>query len=400
MIAQNNVTHLYVCDNVAPVTTAAPTVARTMGMKKAGETLCSIEAISTANSDGFQILYMDNASKLQVSPVFYWNDLVSKRKVAATSDAAQVVAVGYNGTTGSIEVNNGGNYLLTIGYKEGTKQFNKRLYRYGQYTADATATQYEILNGVQDSLLKSMAKDPYVMFKVEKINAGALANALGTSTVSVVNGSKNIVCSEDMTSLIVVGTLLRFGTTGAGTAPVYKVTSVGTGIGAARIYTLDQPYQGVTNATFAAASFESVTEGNYGLLITAMDSNRPFEVGKWAFNPLRFDVGLSTDFGSTITTINTYPAKGNGTYKDIATIEWELIGNRREAYRIAEYPLNSINTSLAANSAETYTTYTLQFREDSTNTIGGTADSLMTLMIAADQTDDTLTTQLDTIFGF
>ena len=390
MLAQNNVTHIYVGSNTALVTTQAPSTARTMGIKRLGEQLCDATALGAG--DGFQVLYADKAGKLQVSPVFYWNDLVSKRKLAASSDAAQVVAIGYNGTTGSIETNNGGEYLVTIGWKDGTKMFNKRQYKYGQYTADASATQYEIVNGIQTSLLATLKKDPYTMFKVEKINSGAQLNAMASATAAVTNGSKIVTLSEDESLTCFDGSFIRFGTSGAGTAPVYKVIDI-TADGLT--ITLDQPYQGATNATFAHASIETLTEGNWGLLITAMDSNKPFELGKWEFNPLRFDVGLSVDFGATPTTVITSPAKGVGTYKEIATIEWELVGNRREAFRIAEYPVD-INSSLGATSGETYTTYVLQFKDRSTQVIGGTAESFITLMIASAGTN--LGNNLDTVF--
>lgn len=390
MLAQNNVTHIYVGSNTALSTVQAPTVARTMGIKRLGEQLCDATALGTG--DAFQVLYLDKASKLQVSPVLYWNDLVSKRKLAASSDAAQVVAIGYNGTSGSIETNNGGEYLVTIGWKDGTKMFNKRQYKYGQYTADASATQYEIVNGIQTSLLATLKKDPYTMFKVEKINSGAQLNAMASATALVTNGSKIVTLSEDESLTCPDGSFIRFGTSGAGTAPVYKVIDI-TADGLT--ITLDQPYQGASAAAFAHTSIETLTEGNWGLLITAMDSNKPFELGKWEFNPLRFDVGLSVDFGATPTTILTSPAKGVGTYKSIATIEWELVGNRREAFRIAEYPVD-INSSLGATSGETYTTYVLQFKDRSTQVIGGTAESFITLMIASAGTN--LGNNLDTVF--
>lgn len=389
MLAQNNVTHIYVGSNTALSTAQAPTVARTMGIKRLGEQLCDATALGAG--DGFQVLYADKAGKLQVSPVLYWNDLVSKRKLAATSDAAQVVAIGYNGTSGAIETNNGGEYLVTIGWKDGTKMFNKRQYKYGQYTADASATQYEIVNGIQTSLLATLKKDPYTMFKVEKINSGAQLNAMASATATVVNGSKVVTLSEDESLTCPAGSFIRFGTSGAGVAPVYKVESITV---AGTTIVLDQPYQG-TSATIAHTSVETLTEGNWGLLITAMDSNKPFELGKWEFNPLRFDVGLSVDFGATPTTVITSPAKGVGTYKEIATIEWELVGNRREAFRIAEYPVD-INSSLGATSGETYTTYVLQFKDRSTQVIGGTAESFITLMIASAGTN--LGNNLDTVF--
>ena len=390
MLAQNNVTHIFVGSNTALVTTQAPSTARTMGIKRLGEQLCDATALGAG--DGFQVLYADKAGKLQVSPVLYWNDLVSKRKLAATSDAAQVVAIGYNGTSGAIETNNGGEYLVTIGWKDGTKMFNKRQYKYGQYTADASATQYEIVNGIQTSLLATLKKDPYTMFKVEKINSGAQLNAMASATALVTNGSKIVTLSEDESLTCPDGSFIRFGTSGAGTAPVYKVVDISSD---GLTITLDQPYQGVSAAAFAHTSIETLTEGNWGLLITAMDSNKPFELGKWEFNPLRFDVGLSVDFGATPTTVITSPAKGVGIYKEIATIEWELVGNRREAFRIAEYPVD-INSSLGATSGETYTTYVLQFKDRSTQVIGGTAESFITLMIASAGTN--LGNNLDTVF--
>lgn len=392
MIAQNNVTHLFVCSNTAAVTTAIPTVVRTMGVKKIGEQLCSVEAIVAG--DGFQVQYLNAAGKLELSPVLFWNNLVSKSKVAATSDVAQSVAVGYNGTSGAIEVNNGGEYLVTIGYKDGLKQYNsKRFYKYGQYTADASATQYEIVNGIQTTLLASIRKDPYVMFKVEKINSGAQLNAMASATAAVTNGSKVVTLSEDESVTCPAGSFIRFGTSGAGAAPVYKVESISVN---GLTVVLDQPYQGATAAVFAHATIETLTEGDWGLLITAMDSNKPFEVGKWSFSPLRFDVGLSVDFGATPVTVITSPVRGAGTYKDIAEIEWFLAANRREAFRIAEYPLTT--NYLGATSGETYTTYTLNFKEGSTKTIGGTADSFITLMVCS--AGATLTADLDTLFVF
>lgn len=408
MIAQNNVTHMYVCSNTAAVTTAAPTVARTMGMKKIGEQLCSVEAITAG--DGFQILYLDANSKLQVSPVLFWDNLVKVSKLAPSADAAQVVAVGYNGTTGSIEVNNSGEYLLTIGYREGMKQFNKRLYKYGQYTADASATQYEIANGIHTSFLATLKKDPFVMFKMEKLNAGtSVATSGGAFTVT--NGSTVVTTVESAgsaadaakyssdASTIAAGDIIRFGHATTKTYPVYKVVSITGGGTASATIVLDQPYQGTSGSVAAGSAgvIAAGSEGDYGLLITAMDSNKPFEPGKWAFNPTLFDVGLSVDFGATPVTVNTVAARGMGTYKDVAEKEWFLLGNRREAFRIAEYPLN-INVALGATSGETYTTYVADFKEESTKTIGGTADSFITLMICAAGTN--LTANLDTIFGF
>ncbi len=204
--------------------------------------------------------------------------------------------IGYNGTTGSIEVNNSGEYLLTIGYREGMKQFNKGFINMVSILQNASATQYEIASVFILISLTTLKKDPFVMFKMEKLNAGtSVATSGGAFTVT--NGSTVVTTVESESaadaakyssdaSTIAAGDIIRFGHATTKTYPVYKVVSITGGGTASATIVLDQPYQGTSGSVAAGSAgiIAAESEGDYGLLITAMDSNKPFEPGKWAFN--------------------------------------------------------------------------------------------------------------------
>lgn len=409
MIAQNNVTHMYVGADAALATTAAPTTARYLGKKEIGETLC--EAGACAAGDRFQLLYLDKNSKLQISPMLTWSNLLYKNKVSAAAATSQSVVVGFNGTTGSIEVNNLENYLITLGYMDSLKQFgNKSLYKYSDYTSGASATQYAIANGLHSGIIANMVKDPYIPFIVEKLNSGTSVATSG-GAFTVVNGSKTVTTVESAGGAadaakydtdgadIAVGDLIRFGHATTKTFVVYKVAAITIPVGAATAtITLDQPYSGASGTVAANATgvIAAASEGDYGIRIKGNDSAKPWELGKWAYDPIRFDVGLSEGFGDTITTVEAVASKGHGTYYEVAQMEYELIGNRMEPYKIAEYPISF--PGLGATAGETYTLYTLQFKDDTTQTFFGTADSYITIVVAS--AGATLTAALDTLFGF
>ena len=141
---------------------------------------------------------------------------------------------------------------------------------------------------------------------------------MGTATAALTNGSNAVVFSGDMTSLVTAGTILRFGTSGAGTAPCYIVTSHNSGSGAARVYYLDVPYQGTTTAALAAASVESAATGGYwGLKFTGVAQSFDPIVDSLTNNKVYFDI-TSEDFGSVVEYKATKMSPGSGTYPQVA----------------------------------------------------------------------------------
>lgn len=398
MIAQKNVTHFFYTTTDA-ATTALPVAAREFGVRRVGEQLCDASALVAG--DRFQFIYMNYAGKIIESPMYEWNNLVSKRKVAASAAAAQVSTIGYNGTDGNIIATNSGNYLVTVGFRDTLKQVGgKRLYKFAEYQALATAHNHDIAIGLADSLDTNLATDAFKRVKVEAICSYAQVNGdCFDDDVYVVNGSKFLTFATSSTystaEVLAVGDYIRLGAaTVAPTvaSPVYRVVAIDT-TGSDTV-TLDRP---VTNATgtYVEGSFDACVirkadaEGaavNWGLKLTANDSIAPFDPGKYGANLITFSTGVSTDFSTTEVRVLTTPAIGVGTYKQLAQIDWELQGNGREKYRIAEYPV-SFTPNVYSTDTCSYVR-TLEFKDTSTQTIGGDAVSYMTLMIASEAASD------------
>jgi hypothetical protein len=413
MIAQKNVTHMFIGANAALATTAVPATARYIGIKRTGDLLCNANAL-TAAAGGFQVVYLDVNGKVQVSPTFDYAKIISKSKIAPVSAAAQVVSVGSNGTSGALVATNSGKYIVTIGYKDGLKQIgNKRLFKYGEYTADTTATQAEIAIGLAANLQKNLERDAYQRIKVKAVcGTVVVAGNAVDGAASVVKGSNYVSITGDgeyaAHTNVVVGDYFRIGgdlmtdATTVVTSDVYKVVEFVTDAATA-VFRVDRPIQCATD-TYTTTTFEVIpaATGNgadWGLLFVGNDAAKPFELGKFAWDCIRFDVGISPDFGTTPVAVVTKPTKGMGSYKEVAQMEWELQNNRREPYRIAEYPVTFTSNAVSTDVYDYF--IDIRFREDSTETIGGTAESYTQLIIACDNTGagNTLSTALGTVFS-
>lgn len=298
----------------------------------------------------------------------------------------QVDYVGYNGTSGSIDVINNNIYAIKM-YLRPTDiaGFMQQKIKEGFYETDSTATQREIAAGLTNSLIKNFSKEPDKVkfgtdrFAFERINAGAQANALGTATVAVTKGSTAIKFSEDMTVLVVAGTILRFGATGAGTAPCYVVASHDGAAAAARVYFLDIPYQGASNTAFAAASTESVTEGAWGIKISS--TTYSYEEPKFRYSQPIWDTTLE-DCGATVVTKSTRTSPGSGVYQQVNAMEQLFLGNEGNYYR-AQIPQPTFRSE--ASPSKTYALINIEFMDEMTTELGGQADSWKQLYIACEK---------------
>jgi hypothetical protein len=407
MIAQKNVTHLYVVANAALATTAAPATARYLGVKRVGEVLC--DATALVAGDIFQVLYYNNNSKLVASPWLKFNDIVSKNKFTPIALTSQVSDIGYNGTDGDITETSYGKYLLTIGFRDTLKQFGgKRLYKYADYTAGATAQNYDVAISIAGGINKNLSKDAFPRVIAKAMSSSTVTTSNGWASnhdATVVLGAQYITVGTNLqyasSTALAVGDYVRIGTVGGGTAltnAVYRVTE----LTSSTVFKVDRPitdasgtYAGATDdmEVIPKATGEASTV-KWGVRLTGNDTNAPYEVGKFANNLIMFTVGVSPDFGTTDVRLTTSPVFGKGTYKEISDLDWELQGNGREKYRIAEYPVNFVSNAISTDSY--HAIYVINFKDGSTDTIGGKADSLVTLMIAINSTG--AESDLDTVF--
>lgn len=281
---------------------------------------------------------------------------------AYSARVEQVSYLGYNGTSGSLDAANSTYYGIRVTLNHTFGMFNNSpLMLTFPYKTDASATQSEVAAGLANAATAVLDRQAFKCMKVERINSGAQANAIAAATVSVVNGGKQIVTSDDETAVLLNGTIVRFGTSGAGTAPCYIIESQDAGAGAARIYTLDQKYQGATDATFAAATFETVTEGNWGLKFTGISvADAAFAPGVDEPFVSSFTI-QSDDFTTATVTYTTKPFIGTGTYQLVADAEARSQFDKG-LRTTSRYPLSTSN--LDAISGDTYNIFGFEVLND------------------------------------
>jgi len=234
----------------------------------------------------------------------------------------QVSYLGYNGTSGSMDATNSKYYGLQVILNHTFGMLNNSpMVITIPYKSDSSATQSEVAAGLAIAGTAIFKRQAYKPLKIERVNSGAQAVAI--NNLALVNGSKNFTSTDDDTATLLVGTILRIeepeNNGSAVTDPCYIIASHDSGAGAARIYTLDQEFQGVTNADHDHC--ETVTEGNWGLKFTGIsvtDAN---------FNPVTdepfvvsFEFG-TRDFDTATATYTTEARLGSGTYQLVAAQE-------------------------------------------------------------------------------
>lgn len=261
-----------------------------------------------------------SGTQLIHSPLIGKGDLVSYTLGVQSAEVQQLDYVGYNGSSGSLGAIVSNLHTIRLYIQESTiAGFMQQKIKEGFYKSAASTTQQAIALGLVRSLVANYSREPEQDLKFERINAGAQADAMASATAAVVHGSKYVTLSEDESLTCPAGSLIRFGTSGAGVAPVYVVSSI---TASGLIITLDTEYQGSTE-TVAHTAVETVTEGNWGIKITGVD--RGFVAGYRNTEPITFKTTL--DFGdssATVATASTAAYPGIGTAQQLAKLEKEL----------------------------------------------------------------------------
>ena len=324
------------------------------------------------------------------TPVIDKTKVTAKALKNVVSAAEQVDYIGYNGTSGSIELNNSSIYRVAINMRDVLAEGNHGgLYiKDMTYKSDASATQAEIAQGLVKSGIANFSREASKVIRFERVttNAGAANTITGGTDAThytFTYGSKYVVGtnsaglpmlgSDEVNATVVAGDYLRAGT--AVTSPVYKIVTVtsGTGTtpaGTAMTLELDVPFQGATTS-IAIGSTEYITAalvaaGDMGIKMTGIA--QPFTVGKVHYKKVRWTLGLSADsFGATTVTHSVIPTEGAGQYEQIASLEWFITGNNGEFFRMGEpniFPFTSMVSNI------TYRTITVDFQDGRTDSLG------------------------------
>jgi len=239
----------------------------------------------------------------------------------------QIISVGYNGTTGSIDLSTASK-LFKISYKHNqlvwSEQVFKRVYETSGSTQAKVASDIsEQINFMSLPALNGVySTGDYVSAVMLCNHAGAAITGTAT-TLTVTKGSNTAVMNN--THNLTSGDYVRIGGTST-IDPVYRVQSVN-----GNTITLGSPYQSSSGA-IAIASVEIITAAQastaaFGFKLTGLPLT-------WSINPaannryeiVSFDVHPGTGWGSTTITNVQDPILGSGLLPQVTEIEWFALG--------------------------------------------------------------------------
>jgi len=278
--------------------------------------------------------------------------------------------IGYDGAASSIDAIDSNDYALRIQYKHDKELWSQRTrIKSYYYTSGTVATQERIAR----EFAVLIGNDTDADVTVERLCNNAAAAPVGVPTLTVTNGSRSATLSAASAS-IVAGIYLRIGTVATLTDPVYRVTSVsGTTV------TLDQAFEG-TSATGVVIGFITAalaTAATFGLRLTG--ETLTFTVGKFKYNVVTFDLALS-GFGDTVTNESREASFGNGTYEQIAQLEYFAQGFDGIIDRIGD---TAPTLRSDATVAETYDVISIEgFDTSDSHIISGTKPSKNQCLLA------------------
>jgi hypothetical protein len=259
-------------------------------------------------------------------------DVIAYSSLCHQAATEQVSFIGYNGTSGSITVINNNFYEIKLEHVPNAFAYGKRPanYKYGTYQSDSSATQAEIANGLQASLVQNFIPNRTIDWRVisEIISNAASAAITGTVTnFGVTRYSKTVTLNGTVTN-VVAGDFIRLGGTTT-SAPVYKVASVNS----PNTIVLEVAYQGTTGtigvANVQVISAASAATATFGIKITGI--KQKYDVNRWRqYDKVRFNVFL-IDFGSTGTS-TTAAFDGVGVYEQAANDEYISWGDEGQIF--------------------------------------------------------------------
>lgn len=320
--------------------------------------------------------------------------------------ANQVDYIGYNGSTGAIDVIDDNVYKINM-YIVGTDalDFSRMTVKHGVYKSDSSATQAEIAAGLTQSLISNFSREGMKLkygtdiIKFDRVNSATGAEALGASDTLVgIKGSKYVTIVETggtLPYLFVAGDYLRLGTTV--TSPVYKITATTVTTADGGVLTLDIPlqesvsYSGTGAAMYITAA--NAAAGNFGIKMTGAEY--PYSAFKLGYGRSSWRMGLD-DFGSTTITNSVAMSLGSGNGKAVNELESWIALNRGNWYTnsvAVTYPV------LESNTSSNYALIHIQYTDDYVTELGHGSDAHKELWIACPYGTGTIYTDADTGIG-
>ncbi|HEY8364421.1 MAG TPA: hypothetical protein VIK84_02505, partial [Haloplasmataceae bacterium] len=180
----------------------------------------------------------------------------------------EVAYVGFNGTTGAIDVKNNFLYMVPVSFNTLMMQETSSLYQpmYFTYESDGTATQEKIATNLYKNALAINSRWTRPVLLIELVNSGTKTAPGSAGTLTFTKGS-NVVVGSAATAInapVAIGDYISSGTTA--TSPVYKVVGI-----QGNNLIIDVPYQGASTGPIAATGnllIANASLGDFGIKVT------------------------------------------------------------------------------------------------------------------------------------
>jgi hypothetical protein len=270
------------------------------------------------------------------------SQVITASSVAGKLAVEQVDYIGFNGTSGAIQVLPINFYLIKLEHVPNQFAYGKRPanYKYGTYQSPAGLTQnaagqLNVANGLVNSLVTNFRPNRTTDWRVksELVNSGAGAAITGAPTsFTFTRYSKTVTYVGTDPTNVVAGDYLRVNGTTPGD-PVYKVASI---TPATNTIILDTVYQGDT-ATILNAAMEVVTVAglgaDWGIKITGI--KQKYDVNRWRqYDKVRFNTFLegfpNTATPTAVTTTAAFD--GIAVYEQVANDEYISWGDEGQVF--------------------------------------------------------------------
>jgi hypothetical protein len=292
-----------------------------------------------------------NGTDIITSDLIKQGNILAVKPVAYAAPAEQVSYIGYNGTSGEIEVANSKLFVVRLTLKEQdvTGQGQMMILN-APYKSDASATQLEVALGLAQQLSRLLRRQPVVpIWSALICDVAYAATAKMAHDCTIVNGEQYVTVgtnSQYNTNVeLAVGDYIRINntstTTGcAVTNMIYKVIELTSGT----VFKVDRPIEAATGTyptlisgankggRVTVLTAAKVAASDLGIKLTGVA--RTFSVGKTPYSKVQFEIGLDSvsSFGTTPVTYSTKMSLGQGTYEQVAELEWNLLGNDGNPY--------------------------------------------------------------------
>jgi hypothetical protein len=350
--SKNNIKSVFIVPSVTPSPAAGTKITPgSTTLDWVGITNMSNEVLDNA-SGAFDVnnfskikIIKDRGANLPLQQVVL--DLSSIINTSAYSGAVateQVDYIGFNGTSGRIEVLANNFYTIKLEHVPNSFAYGKRPanYKYGTYQsplglAQDTAGQLNVASGLVNSLIQNFRPNRSIDWRVftSLVNSSTTTAAVDTDITSfgLVKYSKAVTVITTGTAAITAGTYLRFGASTASTS-IYKVVTGFSGGAGTYTITLDYGWQ-ADSATILDTDVVSVTIGTSDWGIKIVGIKQKYDVNRWRqYDKVRFNTFLEGfPDTATPTTVTTTPAfDGVAVYEQAANDEYISWGDEGQIF--------------------------------------------------------------------